>query len=133
MWAVRLPTSHLRNMTLPGVAILLALLAGCSAPPPEHTAAISRMQGLGGKVLFADGGFRVNLSNSRVADDDLKELRNIQNLKGLDLTNTRITDQGLKQIEALKSVTSLTLTGTPTTRDAREALRKARPDMTVRN
>jgi hypothetical protein len=108
-------------------------LGGCGDPlPPEHKATISKMQGLGGKVLFASGGYRLNMANSRMTDADLKELHKIQNLKGLDLQNTPITDAGLKEIEKLKSVTSLTLTGTATTRDGREALRKARPDMEVR-
>lgn len=107
-------------------------LGGCGEPlPAEHKATISKMQGLGGKVLFAAGGYRLNMANSRMTDPDLKELHKIQDLKVLDLQNTQVTDEGLKEIEKLKSVTSVTLTGTPTTRDGREALRKARPDMSV--
>ncbi len=116
------------------VSAFCLALGGCAEDlPPEHKAAVSRMQGLGGKVLFAEGGYRLNMQNSRISDNDLKELHKIQNLKGLDLQGSRITDEGLKEIAKLKSLADVALSGTPTTLEGREALRKARPDLEVRH
>ncbi len=116
------------------ISAVCVALGGCAeAMPPEHKAAVLRMQGLGGKVLFAEGGYRLNMQNSRITDEDLKDLHKVQNLKGLDLQGARITDEGLQEIAKLKSLVSVTLTGTPTTPEGREALRKARPDMTVKH
>lgn len=113
-------------------AVCLAL-GGCAEPlPAEHTATVSRMQGLGGKVMFAEGGYRLSMQNSRISDEDLKDLHKIQNLKMLDLESTQVTDEGLKEIAKLKDVVSVALSGTQTTREGREALRKARPDLVVR-
>jgi hypothetical protein len=116
------------------ISAVCMALGGCAeALPPEHKAVVSRMQGLGGKVLFAEGGYRLNMQNSRISDDDLKELHKVQDLKGLDLQGAQITDEGLQEIAKLKSLVSVTLTGTPTTIEGRDALRKARPDMEVKH
>jgi len=116
------------------VAAVCLALGGCAEDlPPEHKATLSHMQGLGGKVMFAEGGYRLNMQNSRITDNDLKELHKIQNLKGLDLQGSRITDEGLKEIVKLTSLANVVLSGTPTTREGREVLRKVRPDLEVRH
>lgn len=110
----------------------MGLWAGCAEPmPPEHAAAVSKMQGLGAKVQFEDGGLRLNMEGSRIEDADLQHLQKIQNLKLLDLRGTHVTDKGLPSILPVKSLRSLNLTGTRVTSEGVEALRKARPDLAV--
>jgi hypothetical protein len=110
----------------------LALWAGCAEPmPPEHVAAVSKMQGLGGKVQFEDGGLRLNMEGSRVEDADLEQLHNIKNLKTLDLRSTRITDKALETVQSLKSLNLVLLTGTAVSPEAIDALQKARPELNI--
>jgi len=133
MWADMLHSHCRRGVSLLIVAAICLAFGGCAEPlPPEHKAAVARMQGLGGKVMFAEGGYRLNMQNSRLADDDLKELHKIRDLKVLDLEGTQITDEGLKEIAKLKSVVTVALAGTATTREGCQNLRKARPDMSVK-
>lgn len=133
MWAESLLHAGNRRAGLILAAMLCAVLAGCAEPmPPEHVATISRMQGMGGKVMFVEGGYRLSMQNTRITDEDLKDLHKVEKLVSLELQNTQITDEGLKEIAKLKSLAGVMLAGTPTTREGREALRKARPDMMVR-
>ncbi len=133
MCAVALHTRMRQRSLWTMFAVVLASFTGCADPlPEEHKATISRMQGLGGKVLFSDGGYALNMENSRLSDDDLKDLQHIHNLRVLHLQNTRVTDTGLPEIAKLKSLVRVYLAGTPTSREAREALAKQRPDLTVR-
>ncbi len=40
---------------------LAVLCCGCPKPPtPEHTAAVAKLQGLGGKFTFYEGGYSLN-------------------------------------------------------------------------
>src|SRR5690606_3193798 len=134
MWEEALHLAGNRRAVIIHAAMFCVVLAGCAEPmPPEHVATISRMQAMGGKVMFVEGGYRLSMQNTRVTDEDLKDLHKVEKLKSLELQNTQITDEGLKEIAKLKSLASVMLTGTPTTREGREALRKARPDMTVRH
>lgn len=110
----------------------LGLWSGCAEPmPPEHVAAVSRMQGLGAKVQFEDGGLRLNMEGARVEDADLVHLHNIKNLKTLDIRGTRVTDKGLATIQSLKSLTSVLLTGAQVTTEGIDAMQKARPDLVI--
>jgi hypothetical protein len=110
----------------------LGLCSGCAEPlPKEHVAAVSKMQGLGAKVQFEDGGLRLNMADTRIEDADLTHLQNIQNLKTIDLRATHITDKGLATIQSLKSLKAILLTGSAVTPDGVDALQKARPDLTI--
>jgi hypothetical protein len=116
-----------------GLVLLLLQIAGCAEPlPPEHTAAISKVQGLGGKVTFYRGGYSINLRNTRIEDSDLPTLHDIQNLVQLDLRDTRITDKGLDDIAKLPKLIEVSLSGTMTTRDGVKALKEQRPELDVR-
>jgi hypothetical protein len=110
----------------------LGLWSGCAEPmPPEHVAAVSKMQGLGAKVQFEDGGLRLNLAATRVEDADLEHLKNIQNLKTLDIRSTHITDKGLVTLQAIQPLKAVLLTGAAVTPEGIDAFEKARPDITV--
>jgi hypothetical protein len=110
----------------------VGLWSGCAEPmPPEHVAAVSKMQGLGAKVQFEDGGLRLNLGATRIEDADLEQLKNIQNLKTLDIRSTHITDKGLATLQSLKSLKAVLLTGAAMTPEGIDAFEKARPDITV--
>lgn len=115
------------------LAAFCLVLGGCAEPmPPEHVAAIARVQGLGAKVMFSNGGYQINLKKSRILDSDLPELHKIQNLKRLELQDTRITDEGLQEIAKIQTLEFVHLGGTSTTREGRAALQKARPEVDVR-
>ncbi|HJT32926.1 MAG TPA: hypothetical protein VJ783_12870 [Pirellulales bacterium] len=55
---------------------------------------------------------RLFLSQSDVADDDLKQLRSLPKLRALWLDQTRITDEGLPDLTALPQLATLSLDGT---------------------
>lgn len=120
------------RLSLSGLALLLLAIVGCAEPlPPEHTAAISKMQGLGAKVTFYEGGYSLNLRQSRLEDADLKSMHDIQKLVLLDIRDTRVTDNGLEEIATLPDLIRVNLGGTMTTRDGIEALKQKRPDLEV--
>ncbi len=113
-------------------SLVACLMLGCVKPmPPEHVAAISKMQGLGGKVLFENGGYRLNMADSRVTNDDLAHLANVENLKTLDLRNTQVSDEGIKKLVPLKSLNLVILAGSQVTAEGIEALKAARPDIKI--
>jgi hypothetical protein len=110
----------------------VGLWSGCAEPmPPEHLAAVSKMQGLGAKVQFEDGGLRLNLGATRIEDADLAHLKDIKNLKTLDIRSTHITDKGLATLQSINSLTAVLLTGAAVTPEGIDAFEKARPDITV--
>lgn len=121
-----------RILQLLASCFAFALIAGCAEPlPPEHVAAISKMQGLGGKVVFEEGGYRLNMTDSRIQDDDLAQLANVQNLTVLDLRGTQVTDAGVQKIIPLKSLVLVLISGSRITDDGVAVLKKARPDIRV--
>ena len=110
------------------------LVLGCAEPmPPEHVTAISKFQGLGGRVLFSEGGYSLNLIDSRVQDADLDYLKDIRNLKAIDMRRTQVTDAGIEKLVPLTTLKSVLVTGTRVTPEGVKKLEEARPDLNVRN
>lgn len=62
------------------------------------------------------------LSGSKVADEGLKELADLENLATLDLGQTAVTDAGLKELTRLKSLAKLDLRLTKITDDGLKTL-----------
>jgi hypothetical protein len=131
-------SSHRRTTVVPahsaGLVCLLVILAvtGCgTSATPEHTAALDRLQALGGKINFERGGYHVDMQGTGVQDKDLEQLKHIANLKSLDLRGTRITDKGLTHVQALGALEQINLVRTETTRDSVERLKAARPNLEV--
>lgn len=122
-----------RRLLLAASAVALLVL-GCAEPmPPEHVAAISKFQGLGGRVQFSEGGYRLNMANSRVQNADLQFLKDIRNLKALDLRGTEISDEGIDMLVPLKSMKSVAVTGSRITPEGAKKLEQARPDLSIRD
>ena len=108
------------------------LTFGCTDPlPPEHRAAISRLQSLGGRVVFHEGGYRLNLGGSQVANEDLALLADIQNLNYVDLQETAITDEGLDELAKIDTPCTIMLKATRTTPAARDKLSETRPNLKI--
>jgi len=123
---------HRRTLAWTLACLVLFFCTGCPKPlSPEHTAAVAKMQGVGGKVVFADGGYRVNMRMSNLEDGDIPKMNQIENLKIADLTDTRVSDKGLVELAKIKTLNRVMLTGTLTTIEGREQLKKSRPDIVV--
>jgi hypothetical protein len=121
-----------RRRLLYAASAVACLVLGCAEPmPPEHVAAITKFQGLGGRVVFHNGGYRLNMADSRVQDADLVFLKDIRDLKVLDLRGTQITDEGMEKLVTLKSLQSVMLTSSRVSPEGVEKLQQARPELTV--
>lgn len=121
-----------RQCLLFAASAAACLVLGCAEPmPPEHVAAISKMQGLGGRVQFSGGGYRLNMGDSRVQDADLEFLKDIRELKVLDLRGTQISDVGIEKIVPLKTLQSIIVTGSRMTPEGIKKLKQARPDIAI--
>lgn len=68
---------------------------------------------------------------AETTDDDLKLLKDMKNLKRLDLSFTRITDQGLTHLRELKDLERLNLRNTKTDPAKVKDLRAALPDCII--
>ena len=71
-----------------------------SDPANPREAAIAEIERLGGKVRFDVNTlnktvFSVNFYETKITDDDLKNLAELRELKALILGGTRVTDAGL--------------------------------------
>ncbi len=122
----------IRRRLLYAASAVACLVLGCAEPmPPEHVAAISKMQGLGGRVQFSDGGYRLNMTNSRVQDSDLEFLKDIRDLKVLDLQGTMVTDEAVEKIVPLTTLRSVIVTGSRVTPEGVKKLKESRPDIAV--
>lgn len=111
-------------LTLAGLLVGLAVGCGTSLTP-EQTAAISKLQDLGGRVDFNRGGYEVSLKETQTEDRDLVHLQKIPNLKTLDLQATRITDAGLANLQSIQTLEYVVLSRTAVTHEGVENLKKS--------
>jgi internalin A len=100
--------------------VVLGLLVLAAAGRADEAAALRAIPLLGGKVTVDDKQpgkpvVEVNLSQTKVTDAGLKELREFKSLRTLDLAYTQVTDAGLKELKELKSLQSLSLENTQVT------------------
>lgn len=73
----------------------------------------------------------VNLSSTRLGDDDLACLDGLSDVDVLDLSGTLVTDAGLSHLWQLKRLQVLMLDGTQVTDRGLAALRQALPDLAI--
>jgi hypothetical protein len=112
--------------------LVACAVVGCGAQvSPEHKAAVTKIQDLGGKVVYEGGGYKVNLTGTQIQDKDLEILKHVQNLQELDLRGTQITDDGLGHLKALAALRFIRLERTGTTRDGIKTLKSAIPNLDV--
>ena len=71
------------------------------------------------------------LGGTKITDAGLKEVTKLQKLKWLDLVNTQITDAGLKELVKLRDLQLLDLYGTKITDTGFAELEKAMPNCKI--
>lgn len=74
------------------------------------------------KLPPVEGPFALNFANSDVTDNDLKQLKHLENLTALNLRFTGITDVGLAALKDLKKLARLDLIGTKITDEGLKTL-----------
>ena len=110
-----------------------AVWSGCGAGmTPEQKEAISKLQGVGGRVNFMGSGCKVDLTKTPVEDADLVHLRHVPHLVSLDLEGTRVTDAGLEHVRSIESLEYVSLQRATVTREGVERLRKTLPKAEVK-
>jgi hypothetical protein len=121
-----------RSALAAGCLAVLILNGGCgTSVSPEQEAAIKRIQYLGGRVSFTNGGYKVDMIGTQVEDNDLAQFQHIKNLKAVDLQGTRVTDDGLKELESIKTLVYVRLSRTRASRDAVKQLKEALPNADI--
>jgi len=114
------------------VCLLISLIAGCGGSmSPEQKEAFMKLQAVGARVNFKEGGYEVDLSNTVVSDNDLVHLKKIEKLKTLDLRNTPVTDAGLEHIRSIETLEFIGLPRLTVTPEGAESLRKSLPNAEV--
>jgi hypothetical protein len=73
----------------------------------------------------------VNLSGTRICDDDLTCLEGLSDVDALDLSGTLVTDAGMAHLQRLTGLQMLILDGTRVTAGGVAALRRALPDLSI--
>ena len=76
---------------------------------------------------------RLNLDRCLITDDGIAKLASLPNLSWLHLGVTAITDTALAELAKFESLTEVIVTRTETTLEGVEQLRRARPNMNVRD
>ena len=115
-----------------GLSLLLALAAGCgSAASPEHTQALAKVQNIGAQINLKRGGYEVDFRDTGVEDDDLTCLKDIANLKNVNLVGTHVTDAGIEHLKPITTLEFVWLNRTIVSRDGAAALQKALPNADV--
>jgi hypothetical protein len=122
-----------RLLYLPAVVLLFA--AAATAADAEKTA-VETIEKLGGKIFRddkADGKpiVQVDLHNSKVKAEHLKQLRAFKQLRKLELGFTDIGDEGLKELHELKSLREVGIGYVHVSNEAVAALKKALPECKI--
>jgi hypothetical protein len=99
---------------LPVLVVLLAAFAQVEARQEmsQQQRAVEAIERLGGKVEYDDvtqAVIKVDLHNTKVSDNELKNLRAFGELRWLDLRITGIGDEGVAHLKKLKRLTFLNL------------------------
>jgi len=115
---------RLRNVIIVIVSIVLVILSGpgCNhrVQYERQQAAIAKVKKLGGSVEIDKENpespvLTVSLMDSRVNDEDLEFLKDLNGLQTLDLRSTKINGRGLLHLKDMKSLKTLLLHHTPIT------------------
>jgi len=113
--------------------IALGIATGCGSKiSPEQKAAMLKIQDIGGRINYRNGGYQVDLTRTGVEDKDLKVLQHIVNLKVVELEGTQITNEGLEHLEAIETLVGVSVQRTRVTREGVQKLKVALPKADVR-
>ena len=74
---------------------------------------------------------KIALRRTKITDEGLKEVAKLQNLIELDLQMTKITDAGLKEVAKLQKLKFIILSGTEITKSSAAELKKALPNCRI--
>ena len=99
--------------TLASGLLVVFVLSGCTArtndeqakkPQDEQAKIVAEIETLGGKVQFDEKSpdrpvYSINLSETRITDYDLGNLKSVRQCKVLLLNGTQVTDAGLKHLK----------------------------------
>ena len=107
--------------------LAMVIVSGCGSTSPEHKQALAKIQDIGGRVNIKRGGYEVDFTRTTVENDDLAHLKQIANLKNIDLQGTRISDAGLLHLREITTLEIVDLRRTKATLEAVDELRKALP------
>ncbi len=125
-------------------AVVLSVLTACSSKPvpPENVVvdeddAVAYVLKFGGKIARDENApgkpvWVVNLRDTQVTDEGLKELAPLTKLNTLYLSGEQVTDAGLKQLAPFKNLTSLDLNITQVTDAGVKELQQALPQCKIR-
>lgn len=69
----------------------------------------------------------IDISNSRVTDDDLRHVKEMPQLRWIDLSNTNVSDEGLEHLVGLTRLRELHLNGSRCTPEGIKKLQQALP------
>ena len=99
------------------------------APRGLEDRLVKQVEELGGRIarepnLFQGPIVEIDLSETKVRDDDLRLLSNLPRLRTLHLHRTGISDAGVEHLEGLKHLTTLTLGDTRITNAGLKAVTK---------
>jgi internalin A len=108
-----------------GLTLLVLAMTGRA----DEAGVIKAVEALGGKVTVDDKQpgkpvVGVNLDESKVTDNDLKQLKEFKKLQTLSLDSTKITDAGLKELKEITSLQALSLNGTKVTDNGLKELKE---------
>ena len=121
------------------IVLLFFAMLGCgkdSTPAPVSVESqeqpVEAIERLGGQITFDRNRPNkpvtdVDLSSTKVTDDELVHLKGLTNLQYLNLTGTKVTDAGLEHLKGLTSLKRLDLDGTKVTTKGVNKLQKALP------
>lgn len=138
----RLPRARFRLRWLLMIVAVLGAVFAWMAPSIHRELAWRRAvapirEAGGGVAWFADthripeNGAQIDLGNSTITDEQLRQLQEFPNAVSLILRNTQITDEGLKHVTALRSLQYVDLRGTQTTSAGIDMLKEALPETAV--
>jgi hypothetical protein len=103
--------------------------------PPDQIAGVQLIKVLGGKVQYDNAlqqaVVEVDLSHTKVTDDNLDVLHEFPKLRVLDLSATRVTDAGLEQVADLTELQQVNLTQTAVSKAGVKKLQRALPNLKI--
>ncbi|MEX2111824.1 MAG: hypothetical protein WD845_01480 [Pirellulales bacterium] len=113
--------------------IVPAAVAGCGAQmTPQQQSAMTTVRAAGGRVYYEGGGYVVDLTACQIEDEGLKDLNAIGDLKSVNLRGTPVTDAALPYLQAIATLKTLNVERTAITPAAIAQLKKAKPELLVK-
>lgn len=101
------------SLVIAGVSVVTMIGLDHSLPLIRYEAALSAAQENGGKIVDVEDGLKVDFSGSELSEEQLddlfEEMIYLTNLVELDLENTKVTDDSLKPIGEMETLRRINL------------------------